>query len=72
MAATRPQRGSQAGASTFPAAESWKNESAPAVIIAVVITDGRREVLRMEINTSEAEPTWTEFLPKLTRPGLRA
>ena len=39
-----------------------------AVIIAVgVNTDGRREVLGMEIGTSEAEPIWTEFLRKLTR-----
>src|SRR3954453_14487850 len=43
-----------------------------AVIIAVgVNTDGRREVLGMEIGTSEAEPIWTEFLRKLTRRGLR-
>ena len=43
-----------------------------AVIIAVgVNTDGRREVLGMEIGTSEAEPVWTEFLRKLTRRGLR-
>lgn len=38
-----------------------------AVIIAVgVNADGRREVLGMEIGTSEAEPIWTEFLRKLT------
>ena len=43
-----------------------------AVIIAVgVNTDGRREVLGMEIGTSEAEPIWTEFLRKLTRRGQR-
>jgi len=43
-----------------------------AVIIAVgVNTDGRREVLGMEIGTSEAEPIWTEFLRKPTRRGLR-
>ena len=42
-----------------------------AVIIAVgVNTDGRREVLGMEIGTSEAEAIWTEFLRKLTRRGL--
>lgn len=33
--------------------------------------DGRRELLGMEIGTSEAEPNWTEFLRKLTRRGLR-
>ena len=43
-----------------------------AVIIAVgVNTDGRREVLGLEIGTSEAEPIWTEFLRQLTRRGLR-
>src|SRR5262245_45245095 len=43
-----------------------------AVIIAVgVNADGRREVLGMEIGTSEAEPIWTAFLRKLTRRGLR-
>ncbi len=45
---------------------------AVAVIIAVgVNSDGRREVLGMEIGTSESEPIWTEFLRKLTRRGLR-
>jgi putative transposase len=44
---------------------------AVAVIIAVgVNSDGRREVLGMEVGTSEAEPIWTEFLRKLTRRGL--
>ena len=43
-----------------------------AIIIAIgVNTDGRREVLGLEIGTSEAEPIWTEFLRKLTRRGLR-
>jgi len=43
-----------------------------AVIIAVgVNSDGRREVLGMQIGTSEAEPIWTEFLRRLTRRGLR-
>jgi len=43
-----------------------------AVIIAVgVNTDGRREVLGMDIGTSEAEAIWTEFSRKLTRRGLR-
>ena len=43
-----------------------------AAIIAVAVnTDGRREVLGMQIGTSEAEPIWTEFLRSLTRRGLR-
>ena len=43
-----------------------------AVIIATgVNSDGRREVLGLEIGTSEAEPIWTAFLRKLTRRGLR-
>jgi putative transposase len=43
-----------------------------AVIVAVgVTTDGRREVLGMDIGPSEAEPFWTAFLRKLARRGLR-
>jgi transposase-like protein len=43
-----------------------------AVIVAVgVNTDGRREVLGMDIGPSEAEPFWTGFLRKLSRRGLR-
>jgi transposase-like protein len=43
-----------------------------AVIIAVgVNTDGRREVLGMDIGPSEAETFWTGFLRKLARRGLR-
>ena len=43
-----------------------------AVIVAVgVNTDGRREVLGMDIGPSEAEPFWVEFLRKLARRGLR-
>jgi transposase-like protein len=42
------------------------------VIVAVgVNTDGRREVLGMDIGPSEAETFWTAFLRKLTRRGLR-
>jgi putative transposase len=42
-----------------------------AVIIAVgVNSDGRREVLGMEIGASEAETFWTAFLRKLARRGL--
>jgi transposase-like protein len=43
-----------------------------AVIIAVAVnTDGRREVLGMQVGASEAEPFWTDFLRSLTRRGLR-
>ena len=43
-----------------------------AVIVAVgVNTDGRREVLGMDIGPSEAEPFWVAFLRKLARRGLR-
>jgi putative transposase len=43
-----------------------------AVIVAVgVNSDGRREVLGMDISPSEAETFWTEFLRKLARRGLR-
>jgi transposase-like protein len=41
-----------------------------AVIVAVgVNTDGRREVLGLEIGPSEAETFWTAFLRKLARRG---
>jgi len=43
-----------------------------AVIIAVgVNSDGRREVLGMDIGPSEAEAFWTAFLRKLRQRGLR-
>ena len=43
-----------------------------AVTIAVgVNSDGRREVLGMAIGASEAETFWLDFLPSLTRRGLR-
>src|ERR1700733_11719861 len=43
-----------------------------AVIVAVGDnTDGRREVLGMDIGSSEAETFWVEFLRKLRRRGLR-
>ena len=43
-----------------------------AVIIAVgVNSDGRREVLGLEIGASEAEAFWTAFLRKLRQRGLR-
>jgi hypothetical protein len=43
-----------------------------AVIVAVgVNTDGRREILGLDIGPSEAEPLWTAFLRKLARRGLR-
>lgn len=43
-----------------------------AVTIAVgVNSDGRREVLGMDIGPSEAEMFWTSFLRKLARRGLR-
>ncbi len=43
-----------------------------AVIVAIgVNSDGRREVLGMDVGPSEAETFWTAFLRKLTRRGLR-
>lgn len=43
-----------------------------AVIIAIgVNTDGPREVLGLEIGTSQAEQIWPDFLRKLPRRGLR-
>ncbi len=43
-----------------------------AITIAIgVNTDGRREILGMDIGCSEAATFWIEFLRKLTRRGLR-
>jgi putative transposase len=43
-----------------------------AVIVAVgVNSDGRREILGLDIGPSEAETFWTTFLRKLARRGLR-
>src|SRR5262245_50602091 len=40
-------------------------------VAAGVNSDGRSEVLGMDIGPSEAETFWTAFLPKLARRGLR-
>jgi transposase-like protein len=45
--------------------------SVAAIIAVGVNSDGRREVLGLDIGASEAEPFWTAFLRKLTRRGLR-
>jgi transposase-like protein len=45
--------------------------SVAAIIAVGVNSDGRREVLGLDIGVSEAEPFWSEFLGKLTRRGLR-
>ncbi len=45
--------------------------SVAAIIAMGVNSDGRREVLGMDIGTSEAVPFWTEFLRKLARRGMR-
>lgn len=41
--------------------------SVAVIIAAGVNTDGRREVLGMEVGTSEAEAIWTEFLRRKAR-----
>ena len=57
---------------TYPKVRCGARIVSVAVITAVGVNGGgRREVLGMEIGTSEAEPIWTEFLRKLTRRGLR-
>lgn len=45
--------------------------SVAAIIAIGVNQDGRREVLGLDIGTSEAETFWVEFLRKLARRGLR-
>ena len=45
--------------------------SVAAIVAVGVNSDGRREVLGMDIGPSEAEPFWTAFLRNLARRGLR-
>jgi putative transposase len=45
--------------------------SVAAIIAIGANSDGRREVLGMQVGASEAEPFWTDFLRTLTRRGLR-
>ena len=45
--------------------------SVAAIIAVGVNSDGRREVLGLDVGASEAETFWTDFLRKLTRRGLR-
>ena len=57
---------------TYVKARSEGRVVSMAVIVAVgVNSDGRREVLGMDIGPSEAETFWTGFLRKLARRGLR-
>jgi putative transposase len=53
------------------ARESGRVVSVAAIVAVGVNSDGRREVLGLDIAPSEAEPFWTEFLRKLRRRGLR-
>jgi transposase-like protein len=57
---------------TYVKARSEGRIVSMAVIVAVgVNSDGRREVLGMDIGPSEAETFWAAFLRKLARRGLR-
>ncbi len=51
--------------------EAGRIVSVAAIIAIGANTDGRREVLGLQVGASEAEPFWTEFLRSLTRRGLR-
>jgi transposase-like protein len=51
--------------------EAGRIVSVAAIIAIGANTDGRREVLGMQVGASEAEPFWTDFLRTLTRRGLR-
>ena len=55
----------------FLAPRRMAEKALTAVIIATSInSDGRREIIGMEIGTSEAEPNRTAFRSKLTQRGL--
>lgn len=46
--------------------------SVAAIIAISANTDGRREVLGLQVGAPEAEPLWTDFLRSLIRRGLRS
>jgi hypothetical protein len=50
-------------------ASRWHIVSVAVIIAVGVNADGRREILGMEIGTSEAEPICTEFLRRMGRPA---
>ncbi len=57
---------------TYVKVRQDKRTVSVAVTIAMAVnTDGRREVLGMDIGASEAETFWTDFLRKLKRRGLK-
>ena len=51
--------------------EAGRIVSVAAILAVGANTDGRREVLGLQVGASEAEPFWTEFLRSLNRRGLR-
>ena len=51
--------------------EAGRIVSVAAILAVGANTNGRREVLGLQVGASEAEPFWTEFLRTLTRRGLR-
>jgi putative transposase len=56
---------------TSKCAATIASSRSPVIVAVGVNSDGRREVLGMDIGPSEAETFWTEFLRKLRRRGLR-
>jgi putative transposase len=57
---------------TYVKVRQDKRTVSVAVTIAMAVnSDGRREVLGMDIGPSEAETFWTDFLRKLKRRGLK-
>jgi putative transposase len=52
--------------------QNGRSVSVAAIVAVGVNSDGRREVLGMDIGPSEGETFWTAFLRKLARRGLRS
>jgi putative transposase len=69
--ATVPGRRAPADATYVKVRESGRIVSVAVIVAVGVNSDGRREVLGMDIGPSEAETFWTAFLRKLARRGLR-
>jgi putative transposase len=52
--------------------EGGRIVSVAAIIALAVNTDGRREIIRLKVGSSEAETFWSGFLKSLSRRGLTA
>ena len=68
----RPVEGDWIDATYVKVRQNGRSVSVAVIVAVGVNSDGRREVLGMDIGPSEGETFWTAFLRKLARRGLRS